>query len=70
MDTCRRCGKRFPNKVEQNALQKTRTNAPDEYEALVKKVGKKVCVCPPRASNAFTSAEQPRDLQSYDKFDK
>jgi hypothetical protein len=43
---CPRCGKRFPSKVEESAMRKTRAKNPDEWEKLRKKISNKVCTCP------------------------
>jgi hypothetical protein len=70
METCHRCGKRFASEIEQSAIQKKHRNAdPAEWEALIKKISRKICVCPERPANAFTSSQQPPDLQWHDKFD-
>lgn len=70
METCSKCGQRFPNKTEESAMQKLRANDPDEWEKTRKKISHRVCTCPPASGNSFTSSTPPPDLQWHDKFDR
>jgi len=42
---CPRCGKRFPSKIEESAMRKTRAKDADEWEKLRGKISYKVCTC-------------------------
>jgi hypothetical protein len=70
MDKCHKCGKRFPNKTEQSAINKTRDANPEEWEKQRAKLSKKVCVCPEPVGTVCSSSQQPPDLQWHDKFDR
>ena len=62
MEKCPKCGKRFPSKIEESALNKLRVKNPDEYEKLAKVAGTKICVCLHRMTGAIASSEQPPGL--------
>jgi len=42
---CPQCGKRFPSKIEESAMRKTRAKDPDGWEKLRTKISHKVCTC-------------------------
>ncbi len=42
---CPRCGKRFPSKIEESAMRKTRAKNSDEWKRLRNKISYKVCTC-------------------------
>jgi len=42
---CPRCGQRFPSKIEESAMRKTRAKDPDEWEKLRREISSKVCTC-------------------------
>jgi hypothetical protein len=42
---CPQCGQRFPSKIEDSAMRKTRAKDPDEWEKLRQKISYKVCTC-------------------------
>jgi len=42
---CPQCGQRFPSKLEESAMRKTRAKDPDEWEKLRQKISYKVCTC-------------------------
>ena len=43
---CPQCGQRFPSKIEESAMRKTRAKDPDEWDKLRQKISYKVCTCP------------------------
>jgi len=47
---CPQCGQRFPSKIEESAMMKTRAKDPDEWEKLRQKISYKVCTCLDRMS--------------------
>ena len=42
---CPQCGKRFPSKIEESGMRKTRAKDPDGWEELRTKISHKVCTC-------------------------
>ena len=42
---CPRCSQRFPSKIEESAMRKTRAKDPDEWENLRREISTKVCTC-------------------------
>jgi hypothetical protein len=42
---CPQCGKRFPSKIEESALRKTRARDPGAWDKLRRKISHKVCTC-------------------------
>jgi hypothetical protein len=42
---CPQCGQRFPSKIEESAMRKTRAKGPDEWEKVRQKISYKVCTC-------------------------
>ena len=42
---CPQCGQRFPSKIEESAMRKTRAKDPDEWEKLRQKINYKVFTC-------------------------
>jgi len=63
MEKCPKCGKRFPTKIEESALNKSRASAPDDWEKRLTTISKKICTCPQRLTSVCSSSEHPPDLQ-------
>src|SRR6266852_1423534 len=49
---CPQCGQRFPSKIEESAMRKTRAKDADEWEKLREKISYKVCTCLEPTSNS------------------
>ena len=42
---CPQCVQRFPSKIGESAMRKTRAKDPDKWEKLRQKISYKVCTC-------------------------